>query len=264
MKKFRKMKVWQGLALLLVLLAGWMVLSAFGFGSATVDGIARTMWARYLRAAEIYGTSTEYKLTIGNPDRSDVVEIYDATVTGFNTAPNVVWIDSVDDLSTWNGADSGQSYFQTVAGRTYIVDLHAINASGTAPTSGVSSISFTGVTAILPDASIANNKNQVTILVGTSGATGYATAASGVTIVQVWPYAGSGATRYGEPSVDHQNMVVRPVISGHTAYQVNSDAVATFTGRGDTTINNLGESVTWMLMYNSAVSAQIIASSVDR
>lgn len=123
------------------------------------------------------------------------------TVDTYVPGDRVVLIDSYDDLSTWSGAGSGQSYFQCSPGRTYLVDPYAIvataNGLGGAP-GGVTIIQgFSGVSAILPDAATwSGPAYDVTIAVAVTGNTGFDHMKTGGTNVQVWPYPGSGATTY--------------------------------------------------------------------
>jgi len=168
-------------------------------------------------------------------------------------ANNVVYIDSYADLSTWDsplaaiGTEAGQSYFQTEAGKTYVVDPHAIYLSGNFDVAV-----FSAVSAIMPLAAATNNHLDATIMIASTGATGYILAEAGVTAVQIWPSPLAGATRFGEPSVGQQNMIYH-ADSSATAYAVGSS-----TNTYDQYLDVLGESVTYRMYNNSAVSAQIV------
>lgn len=169
------------------------------------------------------------------------------TTTNFPSTP-VILIDSVDDLSTWPGAAAGSSYFQTEAGRTYIVDPIAIVSTGTAPGSGVSTVAFSGVSAILPLVTTGNDHGTVTIVYGRASS---GTSTSPIPFeVQVWPAPLAGATRWGYQTIGNQN------IAGQTTSGTSTVAISATTGSRN--INEIGKKATFMLFYNSAVSAQLL------
>jgi len=162
-----------------------------------------------------------------------------------------VYIDNVTDLSTWDGAAGGSSYFQTEANKTYVVDLQAINFSAE---SGASmGGSWTGVTAVLPLATADTDKMSVKILLANTGA--YTGIVTGSTTVQVWPAPSAGVTNYSlteSGTYDgHIQSMIGQEVSGSTVFTVIEDSAPT----PDVSLNINGESQTWMLFYNSSVSA---------
>lgn len=161
----------------------------------------------------------------------------------------IVLIDSYTDLSTWDNAGSGQSYFQMEAGKTYLVDPQAIYESGADPAgaTGFASTVFSAVSAMLPLATATNNRLTTTVMWTTSGSLA---GGSGSTEVQVWEAPSSGSTVFRGQGSTSQNMTAM-VTSGSSVVTVSSTV-------GSFGIDAYGETGTWMLFYNSAVSAQMI------
>uniref|UniRef100_A0A6M3IG56 Uncharacterized protein n=1 Tax=viral metagenome TaxID=1070528 RepID=A0A6M3IG56_9ZZZZ len=167
----------------------------------------------------------------------------------------IVIIDTLAELSTWTGisTDGSGSYFQTEAGKTYIVDMFAITNDGAAQqgTTAFGASNFSAVSAMLPLATAADHMKTVTVMWAT---TSDVASGSGTTEVQVWPapYAGATAYRTGLGAFDTttENASIMAT-SGSSVITVSLIA-------GSRGIDAYGESGTWMLFYNSAVSAQMI------
>jgi len=170
---------------------------------------------------------------------------------------SIIIIDTLAELSTYNGAGAGSSYFQMESGKTYLVDFEAIRTDDKTALTGVTSSSWSAVSAMLPLADTSSHYNTVTVGIICSGGTGYAPAMAGVTTVQVWPALLAGGTRFGEPSVGNQNMMYHGTSS--TPFFVGSS-----TNTYDQGINYLNESVTWRFLNSSAVSAQIVERTLSQ
>jgi len=184
-----------------------------GFRWITVSIIvlffASMAWAEF-----IYAPQYAYKGTIGTSTKPwrqvHTQDIYQyngvfqkkdssGNVDAYVPADRVVYITTPSQLSTWTGqaATAGQSYFQCSPSTTYVIDPHAIATYGCAPGGTTAMGTFSGVSAILPDASTYSGPAyDVTVILATTGATGYAVALTGCTGVEVWPYPGTGATSY--------------------------------------------------------------------
>lgn len=166
-----------------------------------------------------------------------------------------VYIDDVADLSTWSGAAAGSSYFQMEAGKTYIVDPVAIVATGTAPTSGVSTEAWSGVTAHLPLATDGSNMQDVTVMYGRASS---GTSASPISFeVEIWPAPLAGTTKFRADGAvtGSQNL------AGFTTSGTSTMAIGVTGVYG---LNDQGKSMTFKLFYNSAVSAQMINNFITQ
>lgn len=162
----------------------------------------------------------------------------------------IVIIDTLAELSTWSVApDAGAgSYFQMEAGKTYIVDLQAIYEDDKTATTGVTEIQgWSAVSAMLPLATAVNHLKTVTVMWGITSSTNGGT---GATEVQVWPAPAAGSTTFRAQATLSENATIMAT-SGSSVVTLSSIA-------GSRGIDAYGESGTWMLFYNSAVSAQMI------
>jgi hypothetical protein len=174
----------------------------------------------------------------------------------------VVYITQPSQLSTWSGqaATAGQSYYQTEPGKTYIVDPHAIASYGCAPGGTTAMGTFSGVSLILPNAAIYEGPAyDVTIMLSTTGATGYAVALTGNTAVFVWPFAGStGLTAYGKTpatyATSYRSACTPQTL--HTVYTTNGTTGTNRVASGVSywEIDKLNENATFGL-ENGSVSA---------
>lgn len=176
------------------------------------------------------------------------------TVETFNPSDRTIYINSYTQLSSWSGqqATAGQSYFQTEPGKIYWVDPYAINASIVAK-AGNGASTFAGVSAILPDASTYSGPAyDVTVGVLTSGTTGYANQITGVTIVYVYPYPGSGTTWYGAQG----KRAPQTLLTEYSTTTLELNAGASYWE-----LNRLGENATFGL-YDGGVSAFIMRKKV--
>ena len=176
----------------------------------------------------------------------------DGTVNYFyNPSNRVVVINDMDQLSTWAGnnvdtAMSGSSYYQMEAGKTYIVDAVALkldNPTQSYATSG-------GVTLHMPLASSTNDLQDVSVLYAQRDSGTSATPVAFNVYVFPAPLAGTttwyvGAT--GGKTVGRQNMTGMATSGSSTITTASEGPMAT--------MNTVGEMATWILMYDSAVSA---------
>jgi len=161
---------------------------------------------------------------------------------------NIVMIDNIDDLSAW--ADTtGASYFQMEWGKTYIVDPHAIATSNDGSPAGATVFAnewASSVSAILPLATATSHKESVTV---TWATTGDFAGGSGVTAVGVWSAPYAGVTAYGHLSGQIQNMTGMAT-SG-------SSVITVMSGTSSQNINSYGDTETWQMFNESAVSATL-------
>jgi len=162
---------------------------------------------------------------------------------------DIVVIDTLAELSSWSIAQiAGVSYFQMEAGKTYIVDLNAINTDSAMTTgTGVSMVAWSGVTALLPLATAANHLQTVTVMYGVAGSP---VGGSGSTEIYVYTAPETGSTVYRGFDLKSQNATIMAT-SGSSVVTVSSTGPSY-------NINSYGEMATWMLFYDSAVSAQLI------
>jgi hypothetical protein len=179
---------------------------------------------------------------------------------------SVVLIDNVNDLSTWGArAPAGASYFQTEPGKTYIVDFVAIIGTGDFPTSGVSRVPWSGVSAILPDASQGDGSTVKFIIGATSSGNVAGTAyapmlTGGTTTLQIWSYPGRGVTDYSlsvdgtyDGSPQNAARITMNMSQGGLGAVVELPAIST-TGVSVYELDQLGESLT-VRLDSGAVSA---------
>ena len=159
-------------------------------------------------------------------------------------------IDAAADLSTWDNAATGSSYFQAEAGKTYIVDMYALFAA--VP-------SLTGVTGHLPYADARNNEKETKFILVCSGVTGHAVGLTGTTALQVWPAPSSSVTDFTKSSSGKYDDAAAHIQS--MQYTLSGTHGVGTVGIYDNSLAYLGESKTWVLMYNSSVSGQITESS---
>lgn len=158
-----------------------------------------------------------------------------------------VYIDSTSDLSTWSGAAAGSSYFQMEAGKTYIFDPQKIYESTKTTGTGVTEVQgWSGVTAHLPLATAGNDRQTVSVMWATTGSLA---GGSGSTTVQVWPAPDAGTTTFRANATLSQNF---------TGMATSGSSVVTVNNIGSLGIDAYGETGTWRLFYNSAVSAQMV------
>lgn len=251
-KKFNEVgAVWK------VALVALLFISLIGTTLIVNDSIAT-------RAREYIYELHVWKVRGLTTDPEGAIDFNGTPVKNFDATDDIVYIDNVSDLSTWSGAAAGSSYFQMEEGHTYIVDLQAIIASGTAPTSGVSTVAFSGVTAHLPRATVFNSgttpgavgtdEQTVRVIYGHTSSSAVSDAPIPFTI-QVWPAPDSGATTFrsnGYPG--SQNMV--GAASGTSVY------VPGYTGFHN--ITGIGEGIAYILKHNSAVSAMIYDTTTYR
>lgn len=163
------------------------------------------------------------------------------------TAGNVVYIDSVDDLTQWEvsttGEDiSGQSHFQMEAGKVYLVDLAAIELSGSKVDLASSHmVGWSAVTALLPLATQATDGSTIKVIMKSddSGPAG------GVTTIEIWPAPAAGSTVYRGYDLLGQN-----ALACQSATSFFSNAYT-----GTTLIDVRGESMEYTLSFNTGVSA---------
>ena len=211
------------------------------------------------------GTTVLFKTL---PDGSIVTQDNSGTTDFFVPSDRVVFITSVNQLKSWGlsqQATSGQSYYQCLPGKTYIVDPHSIATSGAGVTLPLGSTSafgagsvFSGVSMILPNASTYSGPAyDVTIVVAALKGDSYAALSGGATTVNVYASPGAGATTYGSlgSRATLQNMLrvnnasgvptVGGVISGGSMWQLNVP----------------GESATFTL-YNGGVSSMAVKRHV--
>lgn len=187
----------------------------------------------------------------------DVVMKGETTISNLSASDNIVYIDNVNDLKTWEGASAGQSWFPTEAGKAYYVDFHAIQTSKNGDGTGVSESPFSAVTAVMAKADKNSHEKKVKILVVTTGPTGYAVALTGSTEVQVWGAISSSAvTNWSATSTGTQAGTIQNI---HVV-QAGTNAVSAVSHDDD--IAKLNETKTWVLQNNSSVSAQICAEVV--
>jgi hypothetical protein len=246
-RRFGKRKVSTYKAILVImafLIAGATIAAT---GSATVDFLGKTIYARTISALKS-GSSLPYQLEIVRPQLTGVTKFTrDATV-----------INSRLQLSTWSGqaAVSGQSYYQLEAGKRYIVDWPALYASGYGPIT-------TGVTLMLPDATAANDEATVSVeLVALTEYTNWAAQASGTSVVYVVPYSqalasASATTGYNWYDNRTQTLQVYTLAWGSGTTPILSAKALTKGGRF-TILDSPGENATFGLKYNSMTSAYVI------
>jgi hypothetical protein len=175
------------------------------------------------------------------------VKAYVDNLATFNpiAGVTVVVIDE-DDLSTLTSqaATSGQSVFWLDWGYFYVVDVMSLsnlvfNEAGTV---------FSAVTAIAPKVTAANDGKTFGIMWGyPSGSTNYSDSHSGLTYVQVVPYAefagAAAATSYYTPGQTVQS-IYEP-----TGWDVT-------TGGSVYYVNRLGDAYVGKACYNSGASIQ--------
>lgn len=158
----------------------------------------------------------------------------------------VVYIDSTTDLFSWDySPTAGQSCFLIQPGKLHIVKPHAIVSTGCEP-GGTTAMNVAGantaisaVSGIMYDASVYEYPMYETeVLVWADGAVGATALVSGPTEVQVWPFPGTGATRYryGVQAASCQNMLQEV----HSSGQDHSHSIVT--GASYYALNKLGES----------------------
>lgn len=241
-----------------------------------------------------------YGAAIGGNASGDVVDVNsNQTVSNKGLNCEVVWITSHKQLSTfagsspytagsvWAPAKSGESYFQVPQdgiGKLYMVDLWSIlktthsgdsiynNSNITTGFRG-----FTGVTIILPSAHLVAahgttpaqaptatlnrfDNGVVGVGMGISGGTGYLPLASGVSSVYVFPYAGTGSTRYGVTNVLKtipETMLTMASTNG-TIINVNMASGASYWE-----IDKPGEIAWFRLKANSQISAFVTDRNVQ-
>ena len=169
-------------------------------------------------------------------------------INGGGKGDDVVYIDNVSDLSTWSGAAAGSSYFQTEAGKTYIVDVQSIVTSGTAPTSGVSTQAFSAVSAMLPLATTTSTKKFVQIVLAQVGS---GTSAAPIPFTcEIWPAVPTGTTMFRGSGALKTSQNMLGAAAGVTPYTVGVT--------GYHNLNDIGESMKYGLVYNAAVSAYVL------
>jgi len=193
------------------------------------------------------GVSVYFKIT---EDGSMHLYNADGSPNFYNPTYKVVVLDDFADFSTWAGnsvsdAESGSSYYQTVAGKIYVVDPIAIMNSTTGKLADISARA--GVTLHLPLATATNDYQTVEVMWAQRNS---GTSATPVAFtVYVFPAPLAGTTSYtGTGAITaHQNM------SGMATS--GSSTITTSSTAGSYNINSVGESGVWMLMNDSAVSA---------
>ena len=187
-----------------------------------------------------------YKVRALTTDPVGEIDFAGTPVINFEATPNITYLTNVSQLSSWQNAGSGQSYYQASAGETVIVDPWSINESGG------SLYAFSGVTVHAPLATAANTERIFKVELSASGASGYAT--SGATPVYVHGAPSSGVTDFRYTSRGNN------LVSGNNVQNIQiSSGVTNYTP--DAEISVLGDSKTWRLLYNSSVSAYVIAET---
>lgn len=256
--------------------------------AATVDrfpqGIATQFWYDYTASSRTVGTyyaslptlaandtvmtlatdqtvtGTKTSMPLASPTLTGTVTATGADVVDLDATPDIVYIDSWEDLSTWENAGSGQSYFQMEAGKTYVVDTHAIYTSNGMPdacgscTTGFSAgIVFSGVSAHAPLATAGTTEKSFKIEYATTGSTGYVL--TGVTPVYVYGAPSSGVTDFGYTAIG------TGLVSGNNIQNLQYSGGVDGLITPDSEISTLGDSKIWRLHYNSSVSAQVVAET---
>ena len=227
------------------------------------------------RGVDTFRVNDQAGTSIWRLDKTGNLSIIDSSGVTDTYIPRdrVVYITSYSQLSTWSGAAAGQSYFQCEPGKTYIVDPHAIvvsnNVAGGGAPGGTSAamLAFSGVSAILPDSSVYDGPAyDVTTLLATTGASGYAVAMTGSTGIQVWPFQGNaGLTAYGKSPAFYATSYR----SSNTPYTMATlyttlGSVSTYRvapGVSYWEVDRLGEQATFGL-ENSSVSAFVKSRNI--
>jgi hypothetical protein len=205
---------------------------------------ARRFEARHDGSLVVFDSSTT-RLFV---DGSGNMTIYDSsgTVDRYEPSDKVIYITSKTQLSTWTGAASGSSYYQTEPGKIHIIDPTAINSTG------MGAGTFSGVTLVLPDAgTYSGPAYDVEIQwLSLSGET------SGSTTIIVHPYPGSGTTYYGRGLGNKPQTL-------HTIYglygEIRTNTIAS--GLSYWEVDRPGESVVFRL-YNGGTSATPIKRNI--
>lgn len=251
-----------GLALMLV---GSFVFSDFADAKRARDFIYE------LHVYKVFGLTVDPAPTVELFDATTTVDANGFTFTGnlnaagssvsnFQSTPNIVYIDDVDDLSSWTNTDSGQSYYQANPGETVLVDVQAIYESAdpecqASCVTGFITTDFTGVTIHAPFMAEADTEQEFTVAFVVTGNTGYAL--SGLTTVYVYGAPSSGVTDYAY-TAGGTNLVSGNYIQ---TLQIGSTRFLNTHGRAipDSELTVMGNSKTWRAQYNSAVSYFITA-----
>lgn len=201
------MKRFLVLASLLLFVFGSVSIVQAADGSTKFNAIEinRTKADDY-RGLDTVQVKTSSGVSIFSMDSSGNIYIHDSdgTIDEYIPRDKVVYINSVSQLSTWAGqaATAGQSIYQLSPGVTHLFDLEAIAHSGAAAAAGGTTAFgagsvFSGVSAIAPDASVYSGPAyDFSVGVICDDANDLTSALSGVTLLTVWPYPGSGATSY--------------------------------------------------------------------
>ncbi|HDY88059.1 MAG TPA: hypothetical protein ENH82_08110 [bacterium] len=206
-------------------------------GAVVVDSITTVAAGGFDAEVQVLGDSKTWKANYlagvsVTPIKKSII------APTLSASGNIVLIDNVTDLSTWDAAASGSSYFQMEAGKTYVVDVQAINNSG-------AMLAFSAVTGHLPLATSASNLSTSKVIMANTGSlTGIS---SGTTTVQVWPAPLTGATQFRTTSTFLSQNMLGATTSGSSAFTVNVT--------GDVAMTHVGGTQEFMLFNNSAVSA---------
>jgi len=198
-----------------------------------------------------------YLLQVENPTGTTIFSIDNQ---GRINQDKIVLLNNANQFSTWAGnntscAASGVSYYQMVAGRTYVVDVVAMLNSDLGKAGALGTLG--GVTLHLPLATADNDYQTVEVMYAQRNS---GTSATPVAFtVQVWPAPLAGTTTWavgalGGASMGRQNMVGMAT-SG-------SSVMTTFSATGSYNINAIGEYGIWQLMNDSATSAVMKRSGV--
>jgi hypothetical protein len=206
----------------------------------------------------------------GTPTITDANRIFEASSSGLivdkplysNAATKVtefsrpaLVINSASQLSSWTGAQAatnGVSWFPLEAGKAYEVDLAALAHSQVG-------YMCSGVSLVMWDATTANDQRPavITIIPPTGGT--LASDVSGVTVVYIVPYPGSGATSYGADTSIPQSMQ-----GDYTDGNGVFTAGAVASGASVAVLNKIGESVSVQTRNNSGVSAFIREATLKK
>lgn len=231
MKKVNKVSV-----LCLALVLAWVFM---------LPGISKATDPR----ASIYELHV-YKMRALTTDPVGEIDFAGTPVINFEATPNFTLLNSYTQLSTWQNAPSGASYYQASAGETIAVDPHAIYTSG----GFGGGVVFSGVTIHAPLATEADNERIFKVEYVSSGATGYLID-SGTTVVYVHGAPSSGVTDF------YYTAAGSNLVSGNNIQNLQTSAAFNGLTVADMEISDHGDSKTWRLNYNSAVSAWVIAET---
>jgi len=252
------MKRWKKIALTSICLVGLI-------GSVALSADKPTRFPGGIEVTAPRSGVSEYLIQGFRDSADSSTTVFTVDIHGRINKGDVVLIDEVDDLSTFEDAASGQSYFTIEWGKTYLVDPYDIaQCAACASTGTTGMVAFSSVTGVLEWVDATNINMEATVIMAQTGTTGYGQWASGATTVTIWAPRNSGITAYAlDPGLYAQGIsgASYQIVRGGTIGTFHITATALASGQSVYgALSRMGQSVTFRSTndLNSSVSAYII------